>query len=135
MLLAKFWPIYGVRDDLRTVVSTLARGKNPSTRIRVRVWMQTWFANLGTSLAHVNPGYHGEMNIEDLKVVPASWKCDPVNRVYVDRFLTLAEREKIPVFWLLPPVLPEVVATMERNGVSRDYEQFIRSIIDRFPGD
>ncbi len=53
--------------------------------------------------------------------------------VYLDLFLGLAQQRKIPVFFVLPPIHPGVLAKREEFGVEAEYLWFSRTIHDRYP--
>jgi len=57
-----------------------------------------------------------------------------VNEAYIRRFLALASARKIPVFWLLPPVLEGIQSQREQNGLDARYAQLISRMQARFPG-
>ena len=58
--------------------------------------------------------------------LPSDWVCHPVNGKYIKRFLSLAESRDIPVFWLLPPLRPEVQERATGAVCPSKYEAFVR---------
>jgi hypothetical protein len=64
---------------------------------------------------------------------PAPWQCHPLNAEFLTRFLDLAASCQVPVFWLLPPVHPEVQTRRERYGHDSSCEAFLHSLIARYP--
>jgi hypothetical protein len=52
---------------------------------------------------------------------------------YLGRLFALAGSRGIPVFWLVPPAVPEVLARHERVGTDRAFTRFARQVQARFP--
>jgi hypothetical protein len=59
---------------------------------------------------------------------------DAVNLDYLRRFLDLAESREIPVVWLIPPLMPDLLAECERSGFDRALTEFVRGLQDEHPG-
>ena len=57
-----------------------------------------------------------------------------MNETYLRRFLTLAARREIPVFWVLPPYSPGLQTRNERSGEDGGHAEFVRATLRRFPG-
>src|SRR5439155_15786023 len=64
---------------------------------------------------------------------PPAWACHPLNAGYVRRFLSLAARHGISVYWVIPPMTPEVHARREREGQEALYTRFVRETQAQFP--
>jgi hypothetical protein len=62
------------------------------------------------------------------------WSPHPVNVVYLNRFLELAASKQIPVYWLLPPIHPELQARIDASQFDLACTAFIRDVQNRFPG-
>jgi hypothetical protein len=52
---------------------------------------------------------------------------------YLAKFLALASARDIPVYWLMPPFDPEVLAERERRGLEASYTRFALAVQARFP--
>ena len=78
--------------------------------------------NLAVEARHHNWIYPGEITF------------DPVNEVFLERFLDLAGSRGIPVFWLLTPVCPEIQARGESIGAMETQARFLRKLQQRHPG-
>lgn len=63
---------------------------------------------------------------------PADWSCHPVQRAFVERFLELAGAHEIPVFWLIPPMSPELQGACEESGNAGRYDRFVRETAGRY---
>ncbi len=55
------------------------------------------------------------------------------SRIYITRLLALAEANEIPVYWVIPPTYPSILARWEASGSAARYEQFVRGLQARFP--
>lgn len=81
-----------------------------------------------------SPAYRDVVDSAQAAYFPSSWHCDPVNLKYLKRFLRLAERHRIAVYWLLPPISPAIQAERERRGLDDLERQFVRAIQAEYPG-
>ena len=122
---------YEIRDNLRTAL----RGETPLTRFELLPHWRNWGLNRGAHLVAANPPAPEFMHaaIERAGYLPTTWDCNPVGAAYARRFLRLAAAGRIPVFWLLPPVNPEIQARRDRGGRDPRYEAFLRRLQARFP--
>jgi hypothetical protein len=71
-----------------------------------------------------NPGL-----VADL--APDRWACDPIDAAFFEKFLTLAASKQIPIFWLIPPLSPEVRARRAFLHSEEAYTRFVRAAIER----
>jgi hypothetical protein len=79
------------------------------------------------------PSYQGEVPPQMIgDLLNPAWKCQPANARYVQRFLELAFDARVPVFWLLPPNSPRVIAQRTENGLFARYDAFVREALGRF---
>lgn len=96
---------------------------------------RNWRANAGAEFVPPNPTYQGQVTESDHKLLMSnSWWCHRVNRAYIEGFLELAERRRIAVYWLLPPMNPALQARRDRSGADARLVGFIRSLQARHPG-
>ena len=65
---------------------------------------------------------------------PPRWRCDRVNRRYIEKFFELASAHRIPVFWVVPPYTPAIQAGRERLGQDAELSRFIATMRSQFPG-
>ena len=67
-------------------------------------------------------------------LAPDTWTPDPVVATYLDRFFAWPESRGIPVFWLIPPMVPALQARHhEQAGIDVAYTRFARRVQERFP--
>jgi hypothetical protein len=125
------------RHEIRANVMAAFRGEFPVSHWELFPSLRNWNQNHG---AHIVPARdlaeHGDpfpKMLADTNYLPSTWSCNPANGEYVARFLSLAAARRIPVYWLLPPVHPEVQARRERGGRDDIYIAFVRQLAERFP--
>jgi hypothetical protein len=130
----KLLPSARWRWEIRSSLRAALGGRNGSERESVRIHTRHWSRESGAHPAE--PGRSRPSNEASLiaGVCPESWECEPVERDYIERFLGLAESRRIPVFWLLPPLAPEVHQLRAARGSDAIYSRFVRSIAERHPG-
>jgi hypothetical protein len=66
-------------------------------------------------------------------IYPAAWTPRPPNVSALRRFLTRTASLGAPVFFVVPPMHPDVQAKRERLGLDAAYIAFVRRIRDEFP--
>jgi hypothetical protein len=62
------------------------------------------------------------------------WPINSVNRAYLDRFFSLAERNDIPVFWVLPPMSPWYIECERWMGKASALQVVLQQAQARHPG-
>ena len=68
--------------------------------------------------ALVQPDVPGREDITIPPMIPdrsTHWKCHPVNDDFVTKFLDLAARRRITVYWLMPPIPPGMQTILDRS--------------------
>jgi hypothetical protein len=133
LVLSQTLPSYHVRFEVRADVQTALRGESPPQRRKIDAWRRNWRLNHGAHHAPKELRYHGEIDPGNTELLPARWQADPVVASYLERFFALAEARKIPVFWLIPPLVPALQARHEQAGTDLAFTRFARQIQARFP--
>jgi hypothetical protein len=93
---------------------------------------RNWRLNRGGQVLAKN-GYDGQARPTDRALFPTDWKEDPDSAAYMHRFLALARSQRIPVYWLLPPLSPSTQQLRERLGRDAAYTSLVRSVQARYP--
>jgi hypothetical protein len=134
-------PSVRLRLDLRTAIADQLAGKPPAPGADwftvlerqhgqnhgAMVNPTSWYRNApdpfpnGTIPAGVHHLYY-----------PESWTPRATNLNFVRKFLDLAASRDIPVFVLLPPIHPAVLAERERRGLDSAYEAIVRKVHGRY---
>lgn len=132
--LGRILPSYRSRLEVRQAIAAALKGEKPPMRPINRVCRRNWTVNQGANVAARNPEFLGSVSPEQHKTLLSHlWYCHRANRVYVRRFLELTEARGIRVYWLLPPLAPELLARREQTGAEAGYETFVQSFVKRFP--
>lgn len=127
---AKLFPTFGSRGAIRESLIAAFSGEDRHDRQFVPPFLRR---NLRLNRGGVLCPRSSEKGAaEDLaawsrRYFDPAWTCHPLSRVYVDRVLDLARSHGIRVFWLLPPIRPELQAECERSGFDDRHVAFVRS--------
>jgi hypothetical protein len=132
-LLGKLLPSYKCRFEIRQCILGALGGIRASPWPSQSAIWETWKHQDGAqpmpsdgSGGHFNP----EM-AQDLS--PTGWTCDAINATYAEKFLELAASRQIPVFWLIPPLNPEVRKLRAARGSEEAFTRYVQAVIARHP--
>lgn len=126
------WLLPSVRckDTVRSsLMQALTGGPNSQLYNNV-LYLRNWTKNDG---AHLFPPDPSQTNtnpdqIERFRKAHFSdWSCHPVNAQAVDRFFDLAASSGVPVYWVLPPLLPGLHDAVAKTDFDARHEAFIRA--------
>lgn len=127
----KLLPSFHARDGLRALASSTI-GRRPRRRGHelIPLWRRNWEENLGAWVVDKNPDAGRPARFADETIANAlgPWECHPLNAASIRRFLETASRAGIPVYWLVPPILPRLQAERDRRGDDARFSTFVRSI-------
>jgi hypothetical protein len=134
VVLGRLLPSYRARLELRANLREALRGEAPLLGRVNRVCARNWRVNAGANVASRNPAFHGEVGADEHKTLHSDlWYCDQVNVEYVRRLLALTAAYKIRVYWLLPPLSPQLQVRREETEAEAGYLSFVRSMQGGFP--
>ncbi len=123
------------RFEIRAAYTAAISGQSASIRERLIAVKRNWKVNRGAEVLPKNPNYHGE--IPDSGAYPSMfwtpWKANELSAIYLERFLSLAAKHQVPVFWLLQPNATEVNARRDQSGYNAQYDAFVRRYQDQYP--
>jgi hypothetical protein len=78
--------------------------------------------------------YDGVLTDKDMKGLhPHIFHAEKRNALAIDKLLKLAHEEDIRVFWLLPPLSPNLRSAREQSGAELAYETFICGYLSKHP--
>ncbi|WP_435005875.1 DUF1574 family protein [Tundrisphaera lichenicola] len=130
--LAEFLSSYQVRHEIRASFRASLRGENSSRRAEIPRYRRNWKVNDGAQLFADGPP--PKLNLDEWNnTLYSRWSPHRVNLFYLDRFLTLARSNNVAVYWLLPPIHPDVQTRTENSGFDADYTRFVREVQGKFP--
>ncbi|MBX6312140.1 MAG: hypothetical protein IRY99_04360 [Isosphaeraceae bacterium] len=122
------------RDEIRAVIRAILRGQGHPHRAANLAHHRNWRVNLGAEFCPPNPAFQGAVTEDQhRKLLSHAFWCHPVHRAYIHRLLDLAAAHDITIFWLLPPVSPQVQARREQTGADEKQAAFLRSFLPRHP--
>jgi hypothetical protein len=133
--LARLLPSCKARFEMRAGIRAALRGETASSRPALRVHLRNWEQNHGAHLAPADPSAQETIRraIATSEYLPTCWTCHPINEVFARRLLELTEARHLRVFWLLPPLHPDVQERRDRGGMHGQYVAFIRRLQAEFP--
>ena len=133
-MFARALPSVRVRTGLRANFMATLRNQSVSERFEARAWQRTWRINKGASLfAKVATPNLGDLDYWYKEAFREPDWCAPYHAAYLKRFLALAQKHKIPVFWLVPPIHPDVQKRFTLGGTDRRFDQLLRSVLAQYP--
>ncbi len=127
------------RFEIRQLVRAALAGEAFSLRHETIPRARNWSANAGAQiaadpapgLAQTDAGV-AEM-LERSRYQPGRWYPHKLNHVYVRRLLDLARARDIAVFWVFPPVQPEVQARREAHGYNAGFDAYLDRLMSLYP--
>jgi hypothetical protein len=129
---ARALPSVRGRDEIRRRAAESARIAARTRAPRVREYVRGWQQNDGAQLVDDEWGKHHRQLQPLSDYWPTMWSIDPMNWRYLARFFRLAADRGIPVYWLIPPVRPEVQDRRERAGRDYAFVEFSRALQRQF---
>jgi hypothetical protein len=127
-------PSIKCRREIRNDVLCALRGESPPSRSYLPIFWRNWNRNQGAQLMPKNPEARNDpRNVDPGAFYPPAWTCDPACNTYIRRFIALAASHNIPVYWLLPPIKPDVQVKREQLGLDGLYLRLVRYHQSQFP--
>jgi hypothetical protein len=134
ILLARLVPSYRCRHEIRANLAHALRGQVPPACRSNRAHLRNWAINRGSQVEAPTAAPAAPPTPEvEAAYYPRTWSVHPLNAVYLKRLLKLAEAREVPVYWLLPPIRPDVQARREQLGLDAAYARFVRKVQAAFP--
>lgn len=134
LIVSRLLPTYRCRNEIRFGSLKGFQG-HPATNFEVD-WpvRHNWQVNRGGVLLPKQPGYRGDVPPEIASdLLNDRCAIKPENARYVRRLLRLAAENRVPVYWLLPPNVPRVMAHRDGCGVHATIDRFARGLLEQFP--
>ncbi len=129
------FPSYQTRHEIRALIAAALGGKTTRTLENNLMLRRNWRIHRGGQFTQDNAAWNGiPTEAEHDRHLSTRFWCHPLNRRYVHKFLDLAGSRGIRVYWLLPPVTPEIQRRRDESGADEKYSRFARAIAARHPG-
>lgn len=131
---ARLLPSVRARYEVRASLISALCGGVGTPADRIPAYWRNWVVNQG---AQLNPKTLGVAEIveywdEKICLMP-EWACHPINRLYIDKFLSLAAQHAIPVVWLLPPINPRIQSKRDQLGLDLAFDRFVGGVQSGHP--
>jgi hypothetical protein len=132
--LRRLLPSLKARAEVRGQLFKLLVTGSTDTARKQETQRRNWRSNRGSILMAPRPSNPSRLSPENLATPVSRWSLDPVTREFLRKFLTLAAENQIQVFWLLPPMTPEVEGLRERIGQHAYYTRLSEELQAEYPG-
>jgi hypothetical protein len=134
LVLGRLLPTVRARMELRSNLMAAFRGEYDHSFLMNRIVQRHWPANdgaqvtvrKGTFTGKVGPGEEMEMQTMVVGQRPEHLRA-------LDRFFALAAARGVRVYWLLPPLVPQLQASRERSGAEARYVALVNATCRRYP--
>jgi hypothetical protein len=132
--LRRLLPSLKARAEVRgQLLKLLVTGGTDSGR-KQETQRRNWRSNKGSILMSPRLSNPSRLSPEVLATPVSSWSPDPVTREFLRKFLSLAAEHQVRVFWLLPPMTPEVEGLRDRVGQHTYYTRLAEGLQAEYPG-
>jgi hypothetical protein len=125
----KLSPTLRARDEIRADVLAALQGRAISSRWLAALRTRNWRSNRGAQI--MAQGEFHRIPYEQFGYFARPWACDPLCLRYLDRLLDLATAHGMTVFYLLPPIQPELQEVCDRSGYDGSYARFVGDLAAR----
>ena len=124
-------PSIRLRGELRDAIADAIGGVPYRHNYGTLRFLRNWRVNRGANL--MPPIAFDQDPVAWYRGTLTSWSVDDTNLIYLDKFMRLAGREGIAVYWLLAPPTRELQEGLERSGLDADHERFVRQVASQHP--
>ena len=125
-------PSYACRPEIRANVVAAIDGREPVRNGQHWAVKRNTKQNRGATLFGATGKPAEAFNPDEPSLFPKDWTGDAVSRGFLEKFLALAESRQVPVFWLVPPIMPKAQAHRSAVGAEARYTRFIEETAARF---
>jgi hypothetical protein len=133
-IVGRLLPSVRARAELRSNVLAALRSEPDHIGAINRVLWRNWTVNRGANVAASDSRWHDESEPEiERRMHPNVFYVDRTNAAGLESLMRLADERKIPVFWLLTPLSPDLQARRDQSGADAGYERFVRSFQEKYP--
>ncbi len=128
-MLARYLPSVGARAEIRAAIVAAFQGQTHSNRSNLLAHRRNLDRNAGAFVRRREGPYDGQVTpyLAGMYLHPY-WSANPVNERYLRRLLDLCSTRGIQVYWLIPPVVPDLQIRRESLGLDAAYDRFAQRI-------
>lgn len=135
LLAGRLLPSLRSRLEIRSWIKAGFHGENDPITEANRVLWRNWTVNRGANMASAQAPFEGRLDPKVADRLHADrFHVDRTNALALDRLLSLASREHVPIYWLLPPLSDALQSRRDSSGAEAAYEAFILANLARHPG-
>jgi hypothetical protein len=132
LVTARLLPSFRNRQGLRDQLANLVSGSQGDPLYTLSHLIRNYRVNRGSMLMPSVAGRSYDAD-EWRRTYFSDTNFRPVNLIYLDRFLSIAEDYHIPVYWVLPPNDPSLRAECRKSGYDVALTQFVRHVQKKHP--
>jgi hypothetical protein len=129
-MLGRMFPSYKDRFELRARILAALRGVANDRAVAIAVFRRNWKTNDGGQ-ANVKVAFEDPPPPQGS--TKSTWTCDPINEIFIRRFMALASEHKIPVYWVIPPLSPMAQVHNTYHGDDQRFVDFVGRMQASFP--
>lgn len=134
-VLAHYLPSIKDRSQLQTMILAALAGRSGTMWSSTLTTLRNRNINRGAMVMPDAEVFQGKVDGRyKAAFFSKPWTCDPLNEVYIRRFLRLASERNISVYWMLPPFASELQEKREQSNNVAPYTAFVRRWMAEFPG-
>jgi hypothetical protein len=132
--LAMAFPSIRCRPEIRASILASIRGEAGFPVAVLEGHRRNLDQNAGAFVQHRATPYSGEIQplLEGMYLNP-HWSADRLNVKYLRAILDLCGSRQIQVYWLIPPVVPALLARRQAIGLEDAYDRFVQKIQRSYP--
>jgi hypothetical protein len=135
ILVGRFLPSLRSRLEIQSAFKAALAGETDRIQaINPTLW-RNWSVNGGANIAPALPPFNGKVTAQvRRKLYTGLFYVDPANAQAINQILELAASRKIPIFWVLFPLSPELQSLRDQSGADEQHDHFLRSVVAGHPG-
>jgi hypothetical protein len=123
------------RRQIRSSIAAALRGETPQIAAINPVLWRNWSQNAGANVASAASPFGGTVtDAVRRELYTDLFYVDPANAQAIERILDIAAHRKIPIYWVLFPLSPELQALRDQSGADQEHDLFLTSLAARHPG-
>ncbi|MEO6810447.1 MAG: DUF1574 family protein [Isosphaeraceae bacterium] len=134
MTVARALPTLRVRYRLRTAILSAFQGTYQSLRTENLETLAKLNRNQGALPTPEDPSFQGVVGPHyGSMLLTQPWRCRPIHAKYLRKFLALTASKGIQVYWVIPPVAPNLQTWRDQRGLEVRYDQFVQALQAKAP--
>jgi hypothetical protein len=129
---AQFVPSVARRAEIRNAFLLAVSGTRNSASKDIAPLRRNWAVNRGAMINGQRP-WSGTPPNQIAALLPDRFSVNPTQAAYLGEFFRLAAARDIRVYWIIPPISPELLRAREERGLDLAYTRWVESVATRHP--